>query len=370
MTTNDNEIKPKTSQQYSCEICHYYTSKISNFNNHIKTNKHLSNINNNEIKLKTGQKYSCENCDYYTSKISNYNNHLKTNKHINNTNKSYLTLSPKYSCENCHKYFNDRAGLWRHKQKCINIKEDKILVENIIAQDKKNDKMINVVLELVKQNTEFKDLLAEQHKYIVQQNKQIVEQNKQNYNLQSQFIELAKEKTISNCNNITTNNNNTHFNLQFFLNETCKDAMNITDFIEQINVSLTDLENTGRLGYAEGITRIFVKGLKELDINQRPIHCSDGKRETLYIKDGNVWEKDDINKSKLTNAIKKVAHKNIRKINDWVNVHPNCKDSESNKNDLYLRIVSNSMSGCTDDEAENNYNKIKRNIIKEVIIDK
>jgi hypothetical protein len=310
-------------------------------------------------------KFYCHFCNFKCSYKKDWIRHITTRKHSikqhlvtqsdNFTQKNHNFTQNNYVCSLCCKYFMSRNGLWKHKQKC---NENKVDTNN-------NPKiMMNLVLELVKQNTEFKDLLVEQ-------NKHIIEQNKQNTNLQNKFLEIAKEKTMANCHNTTnntTNNNNNHFNLQFFLNETCKDAMNISDFVEQINVSLSDLENTGRLGYAEGITRIFVKGLRELDVKQRPIHCSDGKRETLYIKDGNVWEKDDTNKSKLTNAIKKVAHKNIRKINDWVNVHPNCRDSESNKNDLYLKIVSNSMSGTTDEEANDNYCKIKRNIIKEVVI--
>jgi hypothetical protein len=342
-----NKTKAKSAEnppKYICISCNYYTNYIKDYNRHIETKKHISNISATLISEKSPHKYTCNNCNYYTSDIKDYNKHIHTKKHIRNT-----TMTKEYICENCNKHYIDRTGLWRHKQKCLN-------TTNINNEEAGELKLIKYMfLEFVKQNTEFKDF--------------ILEQNKQNNNLQSQFIELAKEKAISNCNN-NNNNNNTHFNLQFFLNETCKDAMNISEFIEQVNVSLTDLENTGRLGYAEGITRIFIKGLKELDINQRPIHCSDAKRETLYIKEGGVWEKDDVNKTKLTNAIKRVAHKNIRKISDWINVNPNCKDSDSIKNDLYLKIVSNSMSGSTDEEADDNYNKIKKNIIKQVIIEK
>jgi len=146
--------------------------------------------------------------------------------------------------------------------------------------------------------------------------------------------------------------------------------MNINEFVEQIPVNLNDLEDTGRLGYAEGISRIFINGLKQLDVNERPIHCSDGKRETLYIKDGDIWEKDDTNKTRLETAIRKVAHKNMRMIPEWRKKYPDCHEYDSTKNDLYLKIVSNSMCGGTEEETENNYNKIKKNIIKEVIIDK
>jgi hypothetical protein len=214
-------------------------------------------------------------------------------------------------------------------------------------------------LELVKQNSEFKELL--------------VEQNKQNQNLQNQFIEMAKEKTTNNSNNTNSNNttnNNNHFNLNLFLNETCKNAMNLSDFVEQIPIHLTDLEDTARLGYAEGISRIFIKGLKNLEVNERPIHCSDAKRETLYIKEGDIWEKDDTEKTRLTNAIRKVGHRNIRMIPEWKKKYPDCETYDSKKNDLYLKIVGNSMCGGSVEETENNYNKIKKNIIKQVIIEK
>jgi hypothetical protein len=374
MATTSNKKVLKSVNKYICYFCDYKTNVKQHYDKHNLTSKHILATLSNKKVLKSVNNFICEKCDYITDIKQHYEKHITSKKHNTKLLKSV------YQCEYCYKEFNDRTGLWRHKKKCNNYDDTSVDVD--VDNYSKLNLSSQIFIELMKQNSDFKELLIEQHKYILEQNKQntefkelLVEQNKQNQNLQNHFIELAKEKSMNNCNNNihttnNTNNNNNHFNLQFFLNETCKNAMNISDFIEQIHVSLSDLENTGRLGYAEGITRIFIKGLKELEVSQRPIHCSDGKRETLYIKEGDIWEKDDINKSKLTTAIKKVAHKNMRKITDWVNVYPNCKDSESNKNDLYLKIVSNSMSGITDEEAENNYNKIKRNIIKEVVINK
>jgi hypothetical protein len=142
------------------------------------------------------------------------------------------------------------------------------------------------------------------------------------------------------------------------------------NFVEQIPLTINDLEDTARLGYVEGISRIFINGLKDLEVNERPIHCSDAKRETLYIKEGDIWEKDDSNKTRLTNAIRKVGHKNIRMIPEWKKKYPDCEDYYSKKNDLYLKIVNQSMCGGTEEETETNYNKIRKNIIKQVIIDK
>jgi hypothetical protein len=169
-------------------------------------------------------------------------------------------------------------------------------------------------------------------------------------------------------NNNTTNNNN--FNLQFFLNDTCKNAMNIMDFVSQLQVGIKDLEETGRLGFAEGISKIFINGLKQMDVSDRPIHCSDFKRETLYIKDKDQWSKENEDKSVLTNAIKHVAHKNLKQIREWTKTHPEYNDSQSKQNDKYLTIVSESMSGSSQEETNKNYTKIIKNIVKETIIDK
>jgi hypothetical protein len=178
-------------------------------------------------------------------------------------------------------------------------------------------------------------------------------------------MELAQKSSTTNCNN-----NNKTFNMQVFLNETCKDAINLTDFINQIQVSIDDLEETGNLGYAEGISKLFINNLNGIDYTRRPIHCSDFKREILYIKDENKWTKDDENNSNLTKAIKVVASKNIKQIIEWQKLHPDYSDPESKQNDKYMQIVLNSMSGSTKEEAMKNYEKIIKNIAKETIIDK
>jgi hypothetical protein len=206
----------------------------------------------------------------------------------------------------------------------------------------------------MKENSEFKHLMIDQNK---------------------QMIELSCNlvKNVGNNNNNTTSNvvnNNQQFNLNFYLNETCKNAMNIMDFVSQLQVSIKDLEETGRLGYAEGISKIFINGLKQMSVTDRPIHCSDLKRETLYIKDNNEWNKDSEDKTILTNAIKHVSHKNMKQISEWTKIHPTYKDSDSKENDKYLKIVSESMSGTTADESKKNYSKIVKNIVKETVIDK
>jgi hypothetical protein len=296
------------------------------------------------------KKYMCELCDYNTSNKCDYNKHLITRKHSKIVNDSKNLSKVSQNICICGKSYKYDTGYYRHRKQC------KSYLEKYSDNDVKNDKLVDLVLELVKQNSEFKELL--------------VEQNKQNQSLQNQLVELSKEKTITNtnCNNNITNNNS--FNLTLFLNEQCKNALNIGEFIEQLSVSLEDLEETGRLGYVEGISRIFINGLKQMNIYERPIHCSDMKREVLYIKDENKWEKDDNNKTRLTNAVRKVGQKNIRQITEWQKLHPDYNDYYSKESDKYLNIINNSMCGSTIEETNQNYSKIAKTIIKNVEIPK
>jgi hypothetical protein len=182
---------------------------------------------------------------------------------------------------------------------------------------------------------------------------------------------LVKNGTHNTTNNTTnTNSHNKTFNLQFFLNETCKNAMNIMEFVEQIVLNLNDLEETGKIGFAEGVSKMILKRLKSLDITERPIHCSDAKRETLYIKDEYKWEKEDEEKTKLTKAVKDIAYKNIKQIKTWQEKYPDYKDPESKTNDKYMKMLTNVMAGGTIEEMEKNYEKIIKNIAKETIIEK
>jgi len=191
-----------------------------------------------------------------------------------------------------------------------------------------------LIIKLIEQNKDLQQTLIDQNKIIV---------------------ELAQK--AGNYNNSVSGNNNKTFNLQLFLNETCKDAINMTDFVNQIQVSMDELEDTGTLGYAEGISKVFIKNLNDNNYKERPIHCSDSKREILYIKDDNVWIKDDENKSNLTKAIKQVANKNIKKITEWQNKYPDYNDPTSKRSDKYMKIVMNSMSGSTKEESDKNYEK-------------
>ena len=170
---------------------------------------------------------------------------------------------------------------------------------------------------------------------------------------------------MGNNNNINSHNK---FNINVFLNEKCKDALNISDFVSQLNIGVKDLEETGRLGFADGISKIFINGLNQLDIYNKPLHCNDSKREVLYIKDSDKWTKEEEGKPILTKAIKEVASKNIKQIFEWQKLHSEYNDPTSKQNDKYLQIVCESMSGSTKEESEKNYNKIIRKLAKETVI--
>ena len=214
--------------------------------------------------------------------------------------------------------------------------------ESQLFEQNMSDK--EIIKMLIKENSEFKNLILE----IVKKDTQTINNN-----------------TNTNCNNV-----NNSFNLQFFLNEKCKDAINISDFIDNIKLQLTDLETTGRVGYVDGVSKILIKNLNELDTYSRPIHCSDLKREVLYIKDNDEWTKETDDKPLLKNAIKQVANKNIKQISEWTNLYPDCRNSDSKKNNQYLNIVMNSMSGGSNEEQTNNLLNIVKNVTKVVAIDK
>jgi hypothetical protein len=276
--------------------------------------------------------YICMNCHYKCSKKYNWDRHILTAKHTKATNSNNLATKKeqkehKLCCDNCGKKYNDRTGLWRHKKTCNGKKDDINISQKQIT---KHD--INIDKELMLM--------------IINQNKEL--------------LEIVKNGTTNiNANNNNTNSHNKAFNLNFFLNETCKNAMNITDFVDSIKLQLTDLMDIGELGYVEGISKIIVKNLNNLDETIRPIHCTDKKRETMYIKDQGQWEKEDDNKSKLKNVVKKVANKNIRLLPAFREKYPDYNNSSKKISDTYDKIVIETM---TSDEDKNT--KIIKNISK------
>ena len=298
-------------------------------------------------------KYLCENCEYTSNNKKDYTKHLLTLKHQNFENETNLKqkspkipknpqLFPKLSCI-CGKIYNSRTTLWRHKKQCFQeVLPDDKLSEDKLLEDNLSDK--DLIMMLIKENSELKNIVLDVCQKINPLN------------------------NIINSNNIT-NSHNKSFNLNFFLNETCKDAMNIMDFVDSIKLQLSDLEKVGEIGYVNGISNIIVKNLNALEIEKRPIHCADKKRETLYIKDENKWEKEDDQKNKIRKAIKKVAGKNQRLLPKFKEAHPDCIKAASKFSDQYNKMIIESMGGSGDNDLEKE-DKIIKNISKNVIIDK
>ena len=291
---------------------------------------------------KCSNKYECLCCDFSSVNKKDYDRHISTRKHqyLVNFNKNQQTGVKKpqpdtlFSCEHCNKKFKERSGLWKHN------KNKHPLVE------KKEQQELPLFTEM------FMELM------------------KQNKELQNQLFEMAKEKSaITNNGTINNNTMNNKFNLNFFLNETCKDAMNIQEFIDFCKVQHADFENFGKYGYVESMTRIIMRNLMELEVHRRPIHCTDAKREVLYVKDNNVWV-NDFSREKLIRAIKYIAAKNVKQIPGWMDHNPDSKNTQTKLHDKYMRMVCHSMGGRDEAEDQEYYKKIIRNVAKEVIIDK
>lgn len=308
----------------------------------------------NKSSEKVAQIFQCENCDYCTSKKYNYDKHILTRKHKTTKNTKLFTNKSSESSKNQEKMFECNCGkgylhqssLWNHKQKC-KLKETTTSI--ILAG---GDSSNSLMLELLKQNGEFKDLIKEQNK-----------------NMCEIISKVGTINTTTHTNSHNTTNKN-RFNINLFLNEQCKDAMNIMDFVNSLQLQISDLEKVGEIGFVKGISNILIKSLKELDICKRPIHCSDLKRETMYVKDENMWEKDCGKKEKLAKMIQHVAHKNVQQLPGWQKENPDHKDSYSVESEKYLKIVCESMGGSTEEDDIENYNKIIKTLAKEVIIEK
>ena len=284
---------------------------------------------------KLAKHFECNKCNYICRKESDFNKHLSTLKHKKNDIESPVIRQPEYKCK-CGKIYSFRQGLSVHRKKCkIDLEND--ISETLVKPD--FNILTSMMLELMKSNND----------------------------LQKQLVDICKTNstTISNSN---INSNNKTFNLQFFLNEQCKDAMNISDFANSFDLQLSDLESVGELGYVEGITKIFVDKLNSMDIYKRPIHCSDAKRETLYVKDDNKWEKEERNNPKIRYAIKTISFRNMKLAALWSDTYPESKDCDSYVNERYMKLIKESTGGSG--EIIDNENKIIRRIAKEIIIDK
>jgi hypothetical protein len=307
----------------------------------------LDDMSNDKKRCFLKTNFVCKKCDYETCYKNHYERHILTPKHQKN-DKDDDGKCPYYCI--CGKKYNFRQGLHKHKKTCNYIKTDT------------NDSiklLTNVIIDVVKNNQE-----------LCNHNKEL---SNQNMEITNKFIDMCKSNmannTIANNSHNTNNSHNKTFNLQFFLNETCKDAMNINDFVDSLNLQLSDLESVGSLGFVEGISNIIVKNLKAMDAHKRPVHCSDSKREVMYVKDEDKWEKENEEKKKIRKMIKRVINKNANLLQDFKAKHPDCIKSTSKYTDQYNKLIIESMGGTGDNDLEKE-NKIIKNISKEVTINK
>lgn len=273
--------------------------------------------------------FFCEKCEYITDVKKDFSKHLLTRKHQNETNETQKSQKIPFSRKSCicGKVFNSRTTLWRHKKNC-EVETPVISNREVIEKD-------ILIGYLMKENHEMKNLV----------------------------LEVCQK--IQPITNNTLNSNNKTFNLNVFLNEDCKNAMNITEFMDSLKIQFSDMENVGKLGFVDGISNIIVKNLKEMDIHKRPVHCSDSKREIVYVKDEDKWEKDG---NKLRKAIKHVAYRNSNMIPEFREKYPDCVYSDSKKSDQYNKLIIESMGG--DGDHLEKENKIMKKIAKEVVIGK
>lgn len=319
-----------------CETCDYKTTRKNDYYKHLLTAKHkkIQNLQEKVAKSQSIKSHGvlyCEKCNYICRNNYNFEKHKLTLKHLQN-DKLPEPCTTLFVCF-CGKKYKFLSGLTRHKNVCKNFVNNSISIQEIVQ--KNND--------LLKDNNEFKELLIEQNKKI---------------------MEIVSSKTTIINNN--TQNNMT-FNLNYFLNEKCKDAINMVDFIDSLKVTIEDLENTGKNGLVKSLTHCITRELEKLDIYSRPIHCVDKNRKVLHIKNENKWQRDTDVHTATKTVISKINHKmNVSQIPKWKNIYPLCEIASDTQNTIYLKIVRNMIV----DEYDNTYEKVITNISNKIFINK
>ena len=302
--------------------------------------------------------FECKICNFKCTSRYNFSRHNDTAKHKKMLEKEQKRAKQEelkqsnevglYKCEECNKTYKKYNSYWYHARRCKKPNATQLDLTLLPSTDLPRepdhsmDTLTNIVKELVAQNQELKQMIVEKNTTNV---------TNQNY-------------LINNNNNGTINNK---FNLNFFLNEECKNAFNITDYINSIQLQLEDLETTAELGYAGGITKIISDRVKDCGLYQRPFHCMDSKREIVYVKDNDVWEKENSDKPRMRKMITNVIHKNIQQLSKWHEKYPECLDSNNNKSAEYLNIMIEANGG---QEREKKEEQILKNILKEVLVEK
>jgi hypothetical protein len=338
---------PKTADDFLCIICDEVCNDKKDYDNHILQHRTLLNEKN----AKNRHDFNCKECNFTCSKKSNWNSHIATAKHQNRTfsNEKNAVQQPYHKCSNCDKEYKAKTSLWYHMKKCTQPVKNTVSIENKLVNFDNQPKTLEIITDLLRKNRELHE--------------QVIEMSKE----PRQIINNITNNHITNSNNNTTNN---QFNLNMFLNEECKNALNIMDFVRSLNLTVEDIEETGRLGYVGGMTRIFVNALKDMDVKMRPIHCTDIKRETVYVKDQDTWEKDNAEKNKLKRALKQVAHKNLQMLPEWQEQNPDYRILDTPENQQFMQISLSSLGAYSEEDSQKQEDKILKNVLKEVVLDK
>jgi hypothetical protein len=391
----ETELLNNLRQEYFCKICDYKTDRNRDYKRHILSGKHQKNEKNAKLETLGNGKFApmfhCENCDYYCDNKSSYTKHLTTEKHIHNiTNINHTTVEDTkikiLNCEVCNKEFMNKSGLWKHKKKCFT-REPNVsthMLDDSIGRNTIKDTNIpmDLILEVIKQSKEIQNVLIEQTKELqaklLEKENQLLEQGeklleKENKLLEKEDIVIDQQKQLiemAKKPNMINSNNNNQFNLNFFLNETCKNAMNIQDFISSIKLTTQDFETTGKIGFVDGISRIFINELKRIEVERRPLHCTDVKRETVYVKDNDTWEKENLEKKKLKWAINSIAQLNLNQVQDWQQEYPECRENNTVANTHFNKMAMVALGGFGDEEEKKFNDKIMKNVLKEIVVSK
>jgi len=325
----------------------------------------LKHKNNENTTIKSTKKYPdffCELCDYKCSNKKDYNKHLMTLKH-QNKEKIPIKIPTEYTCE-CGKSYKHIGSLYNHKRKCNHTSKE----NEIICSDNNINLLMN---ELQRRDEEHKKQLEEQKRRDEQQKRRDEEHKKQLEEQQRQHKEEIKKLSsqISNISTVTNNkttNNNNKFNLNFFLNTQCKDAMSIQSFMENLQLGKKELEHMGDVGYLNGMIDIFNNTIGNMDVYKRPLHCTDLKREVLYFKQGNDWEKDSEDKKHLKKLIKNVESKNYDNLQEWQKDHPGSLQCDSRDSEHYMKIATEALGGADSNKDSIYLTKIMKHIVKDV----
>ena len=294
---------------------------------------------------KNASEFYCEKCEFICYKKSNYTKHLLTRKHVNDNKINEFDAEKCHVCDVCNKRFKDRSGLWRHKKKTCTIQTQPVTEVSMPVPPQID---ASLIIELLKENKELREMMIEQNKHV---------------------IDLAKN-TGNTTNNTINNTTNNKFNLNVYLNETCKDAINLNDFIQSIKLTVNDFIKTGEVGYVRGISDIMLERMRDMEPHVRPIHCTDLKREIVYVKDSNIWAKEDENKTHLRKAVRIVANKNKAQVHPWIAENPRYDILDTPECDKFFEYSKASLGGYGKEEDEKFDKKIINNILKETVIDK